>query len=435
MPIARRFHATGLPDPRHRGHRALPPRAAGSRPSGCSRCTRAGPTRSTSCVSGQIQLLINTPLGKLTQQDDYAIRRAALQHRVPYTTTLSAASAACDAIIALRSRVGDGALAPGVARARAGDVAGMDRLTARDTGLRRRRSERGSGERCGRREPLARYSTYRIGGPATVLLPAVPEDVGDGAPAGARGGIPWFALGLGSNILLPDEGLDALVIRLGKGLDQPAPGRRALDRRRRPAGAARGAADGRGGLRRTAHLGGRAGHGRWRRVHERRLPRRRLVGGRRVGDRGRTRRDATRCSPRAAIPFTYRRSGLEGRIVLETTVRLRRRGAAPAGRGDRRAVRLAPGGNAVQPALLRQRVQEPVGAELESGRRAADRGAADRGGGAQGVTEWAARRSRRCTPTTSSTPARRPPPTSAALIELRAAGGRCSGSGARSSRR
>ncbi len=58
-------------------------------------------------VSGQIDLLINTPLGKLTQQDDYAIRRAALQHQVPYTTTLSAAAAACDAIIALRSRVGE----------------------------------------------------------------------------------------------------------------------------------------------------------------------------------------------------------------------------------------------------------------------------------------------------------------------------------------
>ena len=32
--------------------------------------------------------------------------------------------------------------------------------------------------------------------------------------------MPWFALGLGSNILLPDDGLDALVIRLGKGLDR-----------------------------------------------------------------------------------------------------------------------------------------------------------------------------------------------------------------------
>ncbi|HEX9164914.1 MAG TPA: hypothetical protein VF862_03330, partial [Gemmatimonadales bacterium] len=58
-------------------------------------------------VSGQVQLLINTPLGKLTQLDDYTLRRAALQHGVPYTTTLSAASAACDAIIALRSRVGE----------------------------------------------------------------------------------------------------------------------------------------------------------------------------------------------------------------------------------------------------------------------------------------------------------------------------------------
>ena len=57
-------------------------------------------------VSGEIQLLINTPLGKFTQEDDFAIRRAALVHRIPYTTTMSAASAACDAIIALKSRTG-----------------------------------------------------------------------------------------------------------------------------------------------------------------------------------------------------------------------------------------------------------------------------------------------------------------------------------------
>ena len=55
-------------------------------------------------LSGDVGLLINTPLGKLTQQDDYAIRTAALSHRVPYTTTLSAASAACDAITALRDQ-------------------------------------------------------------------------------------------------------------------------------------------------------------------------------------------------------------------------------------------------------------------------------------------------------------------------------------------
>jgi carbamoyl-phosphate synthase large subunit len=55
-------------------------------------------------ISGDIDLLINTPLGKHAQFDDYAIRRAAIQQRVPYTTTLSAASALCDAVIALRHR-------------------------------------------------------------------------------------------------------------------------------------------------------------------------------------------------------------------------------------------------------------------------------------------------------------------------------------------
>ncbi|MEJ2481549.1 MAG: carbamoyl-phosphate synthase large subunit [Gemmatimonadota bacterium] len=55
-------------------------------------------------LSGEIQLLVNTPLGKDAQIDDYMIRQAAISRGVPYTTTLSAASAAADAIIALRSR-------------------------------------------------------------------------------------------------------------------------------------------------------------------------------------------------------------------------------------------------------------------------------------------------------------------------------------------
>jgi carbamoyl-phosphate synthase large subunit len=55
-------------------------------------------------LSGEVQLLLNTPLGKHAQQDDYMIRRAAITRGVPYTTTLSAASAATDAIMALRSR-------------------------------------------------------------------------------------------------------------------------------------------------------------------------------------------------------------------------------------------------------------------------------------------------------------------------------------------
>ena len=55
-------------------------------------------------ITGDIALLINTPLGKKSQYDDYAMRRAAITHKLPYLTTMSATSAACDAIIALKSR-------------------------------------------------------------------------------------------------------------------------------------------------------------------------------------------------------------------------------------------------------------------------------------------------------------------------------------------
>jgi carbamoyl-phosphate synthase large subunit len=55
-------------------------------------------------VNRDVQLLINTPLGKHAHRDDYSLRQAAIAHHVPYTTTLSAANAAVDAVIALRSR-------------------------------------------------------------------------------------------------------------------------------------------------------------------------------------------------------------------------------------------------------------------------------------------------------------------------------------------
>ena len=55
-------------------------------------------------VNGEVQLLVNTPMGKHAQRDDYTLRQAAIAHKVPYTTTLSAAAAASDAILALRSR-------------------------------------------------------------------------------------------------------------------------------------------------------------------------------------------------------------------------------------------------------------------------------------------------------------------------------------------
>jgi carbamoyl-phosphate synthase large subunit len=106
VPIVRRFHGLGFKilategTARHLRARGIPAERV-------LKVYEGRPNAIDLIVSGAVQLLINTPLGKLTQQDDYAIRRAALQHRLPYTTTLSAASAACDAIIALRSRAGE----------------------------------------------------------------------------------------------------------------------------------------------------------------------------------------------------------------------------------------------------------------------------------------------------------------------------------------
>jgi carbamoyl-phosphate synthase large subunit len=106
VPIARRLHGLGFKVLGTEGT-ARHLRARGIPTGRVLKVHEGRPNAIDLLVSGQIQLLINTPLGKLTQQDDYAIRRAALQHRIPYTTTLSAASAACDAIIALRSRAGE----------------------------------------------------------------------------------------------------------------------------------------------------------------------------------------------------------------------------------------------------------------------------------------------------------------------------------------
>jgi carbamoyl-phosphate synthase large subunit len=106
VPIARRFHGLGFRLFATEGT-ARYLRARGIPAERVLKVHEGRPNAIDLLVSERVQLLINTPLGKLTQQDDYAIRRAALQHRVPYTTTLSAASAACDAIIALRSRAGE----------------------------------------------------------------------------------------------------------------------------------------------------------------------------------------------------------------------------------------------------------------------------------------------------------------------------------------
>jgi carbamoyl-phosphate synthase large subunit len=103
VPIARRLHELGFGIYATEGT-ARHLRAGGIPAERVLKVYEGRPNAIDLLVSGEIKLLVNTPLGKLTQQDDYTIRAAALAHRVPYTTTMSAASAAVDAIIALRSR-------------------------------------------------------------------------------------------------------------------------------------------------------------------------------------------------------------------------------------------------------------------------------------------------------------------------------------------
>ena len=70
-------------------------------------------------------------------------------------------------------------------------------------------------------EPLARYTTYRIGGPARYLvMPADVEDVAKALEFAAQRNLPWVVLGLGSNVLVKDGGFPGVVIRIGKGLDK-----------------------------------------------------------------------------------------------------------------------------------------------------------------------------------------------------------------------
>jgi carbamoyl-phosphate synthase large subunit len=53
--------------------------------------------------NGEIQLIINTPSGKLSQHDDSYIRKAAIKYGVPYITTTAAAAAAVKGIAARRA--------------------------------------------------------------------------------------------------------------------------------------------------------------------------------------------------------------------------------------------------------------------------------------------------------------------------------------------
>jgi len=53
--------------------------------------------------NGDIQLMINTSVGRKSSFDGYNIRRGALTYNIPYTTTLAGARAVSEAIAALKA--------------------------------------------------------------------------------------------------------------------------------------------------------------------------------------------------------------------------------------------------------------------------------------------------------------------------------------------
>jgi UDP-N-acetylenolpyruvoylglucosamine reductase len=64
-------------------------------------------------------------------------------------------------------------------------------------------------------EPLARRTTMRVGGSADLFLePATGEDLSAALRLCREEGIPWMALGRGSNLLVRDGGIRGLVISL-----------------------------------------------------------------------------------------------------------------------------------------------------------------------------------------------------------------------------
>src|SRR5213076_3170701 len=67
-------------------------------------------------------------------------------------------------------------------------------------------------------ESLARYTSFRIGGPADVLvLPDTREELAHALATAAAFGVHVTLLGGGSNVLVGDGGMRGVVVKLGRG--------------------------------------------------------------------------------------------------------------------------------------------------------------------------------------------------------------------------
>ncbi|MBI4517361.1 MAG: UDP-N-acetylmuramate dehydrogenase [Deltaproteobacteria bacterium] len=73
------------------------------------------------------------------------------------------------------------------------------------------------GERLRTGEPLSRHTSFRIGGPADAFIEADSvAEVHEVLTLAARAGTPLFVLGGGTNILVSDNGIRGIVLKLGR---------------------------------------------------------------------------------------------------------------------------------------------------------------------------------------------------------------------------
>ncbi|WP_273125384.1 UDP-N-acetylmuramate dehydrogenase [Bacillus weihaiensis] len=70
-------------------------------------------------------------------------------------------------------------------------------------------------------EPLAKHTTIKIGGPADLLIePTNSESLEKALEIIKKHNVPWRAIGRGSNLLVADEGIRGVVIKIGTGMDE-----------------------------------------------------------------------------------------------------------------------------------------------------------------------------------------------------------------------
>jgi len=77
-----------------------------------------------------------------------------------------------------------------------------------------------AGVPCRRGEPMSGHTTWRIGGPADVLVePESRAQLLAGLEAARRAGVPAAVIGRGSNLLFADEGFRGAVFQVGRKMD------------------------------------------------------------------------------------------------------------------------------------------------------------------------------------------------------------------------